>query len=370
MKNILKRIIGALVFLSIVISILMYAGIIGRPYLQGSYKYDIWQYFYQEDKNTHNVINIGSSAIYRYWAPLQAYEEQGITSFTLGSTMQPFNTVPYIMEEALKTQNPDLFVVEVRSLLNERIYELQNSEDGSPDKRSWVLGVIASGMNYSPTRYKLIHENYVDTEGDCELFWHIPVLKYHSLEYKLPLSLRLKRIFPSKDPLKSTYLIGEIEKIEEVKVEKELYGEYYLTEKEKSKLDHVVKTARDSGVEILLVSTPYILDKEHASMHKSLDDYIAEKNYPYIDFNDYKDKIGLNSETDYYNALHTNVVGAKKFTEYFAKFLADNYEFDNVSLTEKQVKEWDACIENWAQKYEILIGQWERNREKTNESEN
>ena len=75
----------------------MYAGIIGRPYYNGAYNYDIWQYFYAEDDNTHNVINIGSSAIYRYWAPMVAYDEQGFTSFTIGTTRQAFDAVPYII---------------------------------------------------------------------------------------------------------------------------------------------------------------------------------------------------------------------------------------------------------------------------------
>lgn len=363
MKVVIKRIAAAVLFFSIFFCIIMYAGIIGRPYYQGAYNYNIWQYFYEEDDNTHEVITIGSSAIYRYWVPALAYEEQGITSFTIGSTRQPFGAVPYIIEEAMKSQNPDLFVVEVRSLINQRVYELEDSENGQPDMQSWVFGVIASGMKYSSTRFNMIHELYVDTEGDCELYWHIPLLKYHSLEYSLPLTERIKRIFPQKDLYKSTYLHSGVEIIEGTSEEKKLYGEYYLTDKEKAALDKVAQTAEEYGVELLFIATPYLLDKGNASMMKSLQDYIQEKGYNFVDFNDYTDEIGLDNETDFYNSIHTNVVGAEKFTRYFSEYLTQNYEFENVKLTEKQKKEWTSTCTAWDKKCVEMKETWKLNCE-------
>ncbi|MBQ8249892.1 MAG: hypothetical protein IJY93_08480 [Clostridia bacterium] len=361
MKIAIKRIVSAILFFVIFFAVIMYAGIIGRPYYNGAYNYDIWQYFYAEDDNTHNVINIGSSAIYRYWAPMVAYDEQGFTSFTIGTTRQAFDAVPYIIEEVMKTQNPDLIVVETRSLINERINIIDDTENANPDMRSWELGVLAGGMNYSSTRYNMIHELYIDTEGDCELYWHIPILKYHSLEYSLPLTERLARIRNGKDPLKSTYLVSNVSAITENSAKKQLDGQYYLTDSDKASIDRIVKTAKDHDVDLLFVSTPYLMDKRHASMQQSFEDYILEKNYSFIDLNDYIDDIGLDMKTDFYNSTHTNVVGAEKVTSFLAKYLADNYKFDNVTLSEKQIKEWNISCEKWAAESEKLKKQWAEN---------
>lgn len=361
MKQIAKRIIAGVLFFSIFFVIIMYAGLIGRPYYNGSYNYNIWQYFYEEDDNTHNVVSIASSAMYRYWVPTLAYSEYGFTSFTIGSTRLPFNTVPYIIEEVMKTQNPDVIVVEVRSLLNQRISEIDDNEYGQADMQSWVLDIISSGMNYSSTRFNMIHDVYVDTEGDYELYWHFPILKHHSLEYSLPLSERVKRIFSSKDPYKSTYLHSGVEVLDGESENKELFGEYYLTDAEKALIDKVVAKAAEYDVELLFVATPYHLGKSDASMLKSFEEYAQEKNYTYVDFNDYTDEIGLDNETDFYNELHTNLVGAEKFTKYFSQYLLDNYELDNVNLTSAQVTEWETACKLWDEQSVALKEIWKEN---------
>jgi len=358
MKTKLKRIISGILFFSIFISIIMYAGIIGRPFFEGAYNYNNWQYFYKEDDNTHNVITIGSSAIYRYWMPALAYEEQGFTSFTIGSNRQPFGAVPYIIEEVMKSQSPDLIIVETRSLINQRIYEIDDSENGQPDMQSWVLGIVASGMNYSSTRFNMIHENYVDTEGDCELYWHIPILKYHSLEYTLPLPERLKRIIPQKDVYKSTNLVPQVERIDKLHSNKKFYGEYYLTDEQKTELDSVVEKSKEYNVNLLFVATPYLLDTASSSMQKSLQDYIKEKNYPYIDLNDYVNEIGLDNNTDFYNSLHTNIAGAEKVTRYLSKYIAENYELNYDILSKTQQKEWETFCKNWNIKKQDLNLRW------------
>lgn len=361
MKQIAKRIIAGVLFFSIFIVAIMYAGLIGRPYYNGSYNYNIWQYFYEEDDNTHNVVSIASSAMYRYWVPTLAYSEYGFTSFTIGSTRLPFGTVPYIIEEIMKTQTPDVIVVEVRSLLNQRIYEVEGHEDGQADMQSWLLDIIASGMNYSSTRFNMIHDSYVDTEGDCELYWHIPILKHHSLEYSLPLDERIDRIFASKDPYKSTYLHSGVEILNGQSAEKELLGEYCLTDADKAAIDKAVEKAAEYDFELLFIATPYHLDKNDASMLKSFQDYAEEKNYPYVDFNDYVDEIGLDNETDFYNDIHTNIVGAEKFTRYFSQYLVDNYELDNVKLTDAQTAEWEQTCKLWDEKSNVLKKEWEAN---------
>ena len=50
------------------------AGELARPQ---DFDSDVWTNYYAEEDNTINTVLIGSSSMYRYWIPTQAYEEQG-----------------------------------------------------------------------------------------------------------------------------------------------------------------------------------------------------------------------------------------------------------------------------------------------------
>ncbi len=339
-------------------AIIMYEGLIGRPYSGDTYNYDGWQYYYSEDDNSLNVVAVGSSAMYRFWMPPLAYEEQGFTSINLGHSYQLFSALPYIIEELTKTQDPDLVMIEVRSLLNERQAVIDNTEDGQPDLQSWKLDVIASGMNYSSTRFNLIHDLYVDIEGDCELNWYIPVLKHHSLSYSVPITSSFSRATEQKHKYKTSSTYAYVAPIEDYSNKKELYGEYVLTDADKALIDSVIAAGEKYGVDIFFVSTPYTLTRERGSLQLSLQMYMEEKGYDYLDLNDCFDEIGLDPKTDYKDLIHTNVVGAEKVTSYLAKYIADNYVLDNVILTEAQIKEWETACKAYNRYSAALKTQW------------
>lgn len=76
------------------------AGELARPQ---DFDSDVWTNYYAEEDNTINTVLIGSSSMYRYWIPTQAYEEQGYTSMLIGTAAQDIRLAPYLMEEAAKT---------------------------------------------------------------------------------------------------------------------------------------------------------------------------------------------------------------------------------------------------------------------------
>ena len=102
-------------------------------------------------KDTVNALMIGSSAIFRYWNPPQAYEEQDFTSAMLASSIQDLNMAPYIMEEAVKSQNVDVFVIEVRTMIARN-----TNDDHSQEERDYWFELLISGMNPSITRLQAI----------------------------------------------------------------------------------------------------------------------------------------------------------------------------------------------------------------------
>ena len=72
------------------------------------------QAFYQQEKNSHDVIYLGSSYAYCGISPLTIWEEQGITGYVFAGTGQKAWMSAYYLEEALKYQAPKVVVFEDR----------------------------------------------------------------------------------------------------------------------------------------------------------------------------------------------------------------------------------------------------------------
>ena len=119
-KKVLKTVAGILIFLFLLTTIINLLGPLFRPKGQD---------FDAEDKNSLNAVMIGSSAIYRFYVPAQAYEEQGFTSCMISQSCQNIKAVPYIMEEAIKTQKVDLFVVETRQVVVDLVQDPKKAKE-------------------------------------------------------------------------------------------------------------------------------------------------------------------------------------------------------------------------------------------------
>lgn len=73
--------------------------------------------FYAEEENTIDVLYLGSSKSNAAVAPMQMYERYGFTGYVMYSWSQPVWTAYYYLEDALRSQNPRVVVLEGNDLL-------------------------------------------------------------------------------------------------------------------------------------------------------------------------------------------------------------------------------------------------------------
>lgn len=353
MKIIGKRLLSAVLFLAILFCMINWSGLIVRPGNSGS---DNWSEFYAEDKNTSNVLVLGSSAAYRYWIPTIAYEEQHFTSLMLAQSEQPIEAVPYLMEELVKTQDADLIVVETRQVFAKLAdkYEDKFNQEAS----TYFFSLIAMGMNQSMTRVQMINHLLQEDEANEKLEWIFPLLKYHDNALKMSPKKFLTRLCPKKSPIKSAKPSAQVTVYPDPEIDPN--ADYHLQEQDKKNIDLIVEKANELGKEVLFVSMPYITTKYRYPLQMQLDAYMEEKGYPYVNLQVMQDEIGLNKETDFMNRNHVNIVGARKVTSYLADYLAKNYIFPD-RLNEEQKKEWDQACINWQKKEDTFLQKWEDN---------
>ena len=80
----------------------------------------IFNAFYAEKKDTIDAVYLGTSATNRYFIGPLAYEETGLAEFDLAAMGMPLIFMQNLMKEVEKTQDPALYIIELRGVLKGR----------------------------------------------------------------------------------------------------------------------------------------------------------------------------------------------------------------------------------------------------------
>lgn len=356
MKLVIKRVVAAVVFAGILLGVVNAVGFFVRPI---DVEADNMSYLYKEDKDTLNVVCLGSSAMYRFWIPQQAYEEQNFTSNLVASSAQNIKAVPYLMEEIEKTQDVDLFIVEIRSPLADEAHRLSGKYKQA--KYTSLFSVVPMGMKQSLTRLQMINEVLVEDNENTKLEWMIPILKYHGNINKLTADEFVDRLNGvDKDEL-YTRIIANVKKQKEPVFEDD--PDIVLPECDKQSIDNIEAKAKELGTKVLFISTPYIPNETRAALQVKMGEYINQQGYDFLDMTQKLDEIGLDLNVDFYDKNHVNIAGAQKVTTYMTDYIADHYKFQD-RLNSDQKKYWENLCEDWDKEAADLLDQWQTEVEK------
>ena len=105
-----KSVIRIFSFLIIITLVLLYCNSVLKP--KSADGLSTYSAFYDLDKNTVDVLVLGSSHAFVNFSTDTLWSEYGISSFNLGGGVQPFWNTYYNLKEALKTQKPELIVLD------------------------------------------------------------------------------------------------------------------------------------------------------------------------------------------------------------------------------------------------------------------
>ncbi|MDD6305400.1 MAG: hypothetical protein PUA75_00390, partial [Clostridiales bacterium] len=165
MKKVFKRMIAVVLFLTLL------AGTIGGvnwlfrlKATDGCYP---MQMFYKQEKNTIDVLCLGSSHTYTNINPAVLWDEYGIASYDLAGSNQPFWNSYYYFKEALKYQTPELVVLDV--------YRAIETQDYQDDART---AMNTFGLRYSKDWLENLKVSLFPTETYVDYLLRYPI--YHS----------------------------------------------------------------------------------------------------------------------------------------------------------------------------------------------
>lgn len=311
--------------------------------------------FYAEEKESLDVIYIGGSAAYLYWEPLSAWKEYGFTSYNFGlDSIQP-QIIPFILEETEKTQSPSLYIIDVRPFQYGDLYSEEenslNMEKVAPFRN------FSDNIKYSRNRYKLIEKHAPKKEEVWT--YHFDLAKYHSNLFSFINPESWRYIFNKKKLYtKGFSFYDEVYPIVHTDTT-EIEAELPLEEEIDELFCNLLKYCKEKELQVLFIVHAYANSETDQMKYNYIERRVREEGFDFINMNDYFYEIGLNPEEDFRDVDHVNLIGADKYTSFLAKYLDENYEFQDKRGLEV-FSDWDKDFERWTLEVEEA-------REKLNE---
>lgn len=294
--------------------------------------------FYETEKNIIDVLFVGSSHCFCSVLPSLLWEDYGMSAFNMSISCQDREATYYYIKETLKTQKPKIVCVELGTMMYDGIYPEAN------------LYRNLLSMKLSKNSYDLINASV--GKEDRMLFltrWSIIHTRYAELK---------KYDFVTNDF--SVYGRGEALYLENVVQNKsnellsyEEIGD--LSENKKEWLDQMIEMSEKNNFELVFFSAPFQTGLEEKGMYNAINEYLATKDIPYINFNQEGVLPELNYATDFLDSQHTNTYGATKITNHLGEFLTTTFDIPNHKGDEKyQMWELDKIYcEHFLQEPEI-----------------
>jgi hypothetical protein len=334
-----KQVIRVISFILIVLFLLVHLTYTIRT--NGDVK-DRFVGFYWEKNNTIDAVMIGSSPVPMGFSTPMIYGDTGITVYPMSSNMQRPIATKYLVEEALKSQSPDMFIFEMR---------MWTAADEDLLGNMAHTREVTDNMKYSVNRIKAINALVSDPEE--RLTYYFDIFKYHSNWKTLALTSQLRTAFYAyPEDLKGSLAESDVGP-SDGPTGLGITDKEPMPAEQEACLRDLLQYLKDNNIKALFVVSPYAVKEHEQRRFNYMADIIAEYGYDFVDMNQHLDEIGLNFATDIRDyGTHANVLGQQKITAWFEDYLVTNYRDAGISFAEdhrgdKTYKSWDEAYELW-----------------------
>ncbi len=308
--------------------------------------------FYAEKEDTLDIVMIGSSPVFPYYAAPKLWGETGIAMYPLSSNVQRPAAMKYLVEEAEKTQSPRLYIFEMRMFTME--------EAGLTENMAYTRGVT-DNMRYSYHRIKTIQALVPEEDEEGRLSYYLDIMKYHTNWKMLALPSEWANMaYHKANPLKGFAFKDEVGPQPMPDCGK-AEGERPIPPEQEGYLRDLLDYLRQSGQDALFIVSPYGESLEEQQMFNYMEEIAASYGYPFLNMNNHYEEIGIIFEEDFADyGSHTNAIGAEKCTDFLQKYLQENYSFPD-KRGNGEYRSWDKAYGLWKSEMEAA-GQTIRER--------
>lgn len=308
--------------------------------------------FRKLNENTLDAVWIGTSGVDRYWIAAKAFEEYGMTVYPHSSDAMPAWLILNRIKEVYRSQNPELIILDIRpftqSNTNQNVMQARARRilDTQPLFSREYLENAFTTMN-------VLHQED-PSQGWFKISLLLSFVKYHNMWEEKDYSI--SNHLGEKEHRYGGYYIDYdiVREREQELIPYSTKKSIPLDEITENSLREIVAYAQENNIELLFVDTPqYKTVKQNRRSNRVYEilDELGQKyiNYCLVDKNNDNKFLycpEISNETDFYSQGHVNYYGAVKFTDIFAKYLDENYDFPDHRGEEKVEEDWGEWYEN------------------------
>ncbi|PHU40361.1 hypothetical protein CSX00_06215 [Pseudobutyrivibrio ruminis] len=331
MKKIMTKIGKTIAFLMILVTVLagVNAILIPKTYINNATwpSTSKFNQFYEMDKNSVDVLFIGSSVAANAFSPQEIYDSYGIRSYNLASQQQSVFFNYYWLKEALKTQSPKVVVMDSKFLFTLHPENPVNTTEG-------IGREIVDNMHWSKNKIDMINALTDLDDSQSKLSYFLTNIRYHSRWTELDES-DFNLSLSEEDLLKGQSVITSYGD--------DSYTPFAPEDKEiRAKLDPVmeeyfgkiVELCQENNTQLMLVSLPDVMTD---AMNNRLIDLAGQYGINYYNFCTVDSYNAIGAQLPKENVVeHENIWGAIKMSRYVASILQSDYGVEAVSD-----RQWD-----------------------------
>ena len=294
--------------------------------------------FYEQPRNSIDVLYLGSSYVFSGVIPLEIWKNQGYTGFVRSNPFQSPLLSYYFLAESLHYQTPKIVVVEVSQIY--KILDVDTNE-----------GILRRGvdpMRFSLTKLRFIYDIVRLSDHQSIMSYLFPMFQYH---YRW-------------DELTWSDIFGQDQKIIDVyKGYPQIYLDskpFTINIKQESSPDNsfefnsaslryyekIINLCQKNGIQLVLITFPGI--HWYPEQHQSVQDLADEHDVVYLDFSQ-EDAIkatGLDPEKDFLDGQHLNTYGAQKMSFALGTILHEMQVLQN-KQNDPKYQQWNLDLKTY-----------------------
>jgi len=280
--------------------------------------------FYRLEKNSVDVLFMGSSHAVSSYNPQVIYDTYGITSYNLGSEQQSIVMTYYWLREALKYQSPKVVVLDpytVHLYVDSYAYNNMNCMETAVRK---AMDDMRPSLN--KLEAALVIQHY-DSNQSWESFFLLN-LRYHDrwkslgendyTQGEMIAHGGIKGFSPMTEILASPSGSDYTFRAEDINTEEpeDMYGSAPRY------LDKIRLLCEKEGIQLVFSCVPCY---EPIRRYRSIKEYADTYGIPLYDFNEENLYHAIDYSVERYGYYHPTYEGAEKISLYLGKVLAEEY---------------------------------------------
>ncbi len=272
--------------------------------------------FYEEPRNSLDVIFLGSSHIYSGISPIEMWNTYGIAGYNCTSSSQCAYKSYHFLLDIFKYQKPKVVVFDLLSLfIDETNDEISNRS-------------ALNYMRFSPNFLTTVHHSMNKKIGETMESYIFPILRYHSRWEELSqVDFGIKKQRDCAKGYDMRYGTKCMVKLTEDQFsflrEQPTDKAAPIVEKSAGYIRNMVELCRKNGTQMVFIKTP-VSDYTHEK-GKAMQKFAEECGVELIDYNRKWNELGLDYRVDFLDTVHLNLNGAKKLTKCLGQTLVNDF---------------------------------------------